>query len=975
MAAAPMPGAQPTRPPAGPETAPAAPAATPPAAPVSADPSSLGLLPEDLVLSANHQDFDAQSQRFVATGNVMVYLAGGRLLADRLEYDVNSRSLLASGRIRFQRGQQYLQASRLRYNLSEGLGELEDVYGIIDLDGSASDFNLEALPSAPLTAPQALACSPLLPPLPQWRPYPWAVTAWGGQMIDTNFGDTFKFQGRMRPEYLGGIGLQRRLLDGGPFSIEFDSTLTGHAALSQAGGAYNQAVPFADTPAQGFGEVTGGLGLRIWLQPWLNVFVVEGVSLLSSSSNYERTYRENYATFLNYLAFEVEALMTPQWSAVGRIHHRSGAFGTYSGVREGSNAYLLGLRHRFGQAQPAQARVQVPPAQGCPGAPPADGQRRDSLAGALEATAMGEAATKAGGSGATANQAPPRPELNRRESVWDLARRQEQEREQAIGQLDQRVSDVKFQQSLTSERRFGFPQQLTTPDTVNQYGTVRPVQLQSQTTISTKDLVRGTISRWRFQASRMEITPTALRADRVGLTNDPFTPAQSWMDAEGVVVTQNAKRETIIKARSNRLLLDERLPIPVVTSTRIRRQEVSSRWALNTDSRDRNGAFVGYQLPTLRFGDSGTFDVQPQFLIQRAIDGVTNSYPLPGQAPDAPTVSQPTQVSDLFGLVATLKAPLAGFSFDGTLDMTTFNPENIPAGTRSWGDFSRSVNLPLLGPSTLRLFGAYRYRTWNGTLGEQDVYAAYGISVEDTGTLPTWGNLSSNYFWKVGAGNFQATAYSPTNTPTNLAALWRGNVIGSLNASLPLWTGKALPLTRDQAFQHSPIPITPGLSLAANVTGTMALYGDGTYQNTLSMTGGPTLTLGHFQKPFLDYTQFTITGGGTLRQGISPLGFDRAVDLGTLNFGLTQQIAGPLLFSGGVGYNVDPNSGSYGAVTNSYVEVRWQQRAYEIGVFYSPYEQLGGVRIKLNDFNFQGTGLPFIPYDPTMPTSPARRYL
>jgi hypothetical protein len=90
------------------------------------------------------------------------------------------------------------------------------------------------------------------------------------------------------------------------------------------------------------------------------------------------------------------------------------------------------------------------------------------------------------------------------------------------------------------------------------------------------------------------------------------------------------------------------------------------------------------------------------------------------------------------------------------------------------------------------------------------------------------------------------------------------------------------------------------------------------------------------------------------------------VDLGTLGIGLTQQIAGPLLFSGGVGYNVDPNSPDFGKVTNSYLELRWQRRAYEIGFFYSPYDGLGGVRLKLNDFNFNGPGLPFVPYqDPT----------
>ena len=109
---------------------------------------------------------------------------------------------------------------------------------------------------------------------------------------------------------------------------------------------------------------------------------------------------------------------------------------------------------------------------------------------------------------------------------------------------------------------------------------------------------------------------------------------------------------------------------------------------------------------------------------------------------------------------------------------------------------------------------------------------------------------------------------------------------------------------------------------------------------------------------------FSITGGGTLREGVSPLSFDRAVDLGTLGVGLTQQLVGPLVLSGGIGLNVDPNSEFYGDVTGSYVELRWQRRAYEIGVFYSPYEQLGGIRVKLNDFNFKGPGTPFVPFHP-----------
>ena len=99
---------------------------------------------------------------------------------------------------------------------------------------------------------------------------------------------------------------------------------------------------------------------------------------------------------------------------------------------------------------------------------------------------------------------------------------------------------------------------------------------------------------------------------------------------------------------------------------------------------------------------------------------------------------------------------------------------------------------------------------------------------------------------------------------------------------------------------------------------------------------------------------------GTLQAWLTVAG----VDLGTIGIGLTQQIAGPFVFSGGIGYNIDPNSSGYGNVTGSYLEFRWQRRAYDIGLYYSPYQGIGGIRIRLNDFNFRGTGVPYVPYDP-----------
>jgi hypothetical protein len=161
--------------------------------------------------------------------------------------------------------------------------------------------------------------------------------------------DTFLFNGRMRPEAVLGVGVQKRIMRAGPFAIELEADLFSHIAKQQQGGEFNQSKPYADLPAQNFGEGVLGIGARIWVQPWLSFSFVEGISYNTDVSLYEKTFRENYTQLLNYLSFEVEAAVSSDLSLVGRIHHRSGAFGTYGGVSEGSNAYLLGLRYRWGQ--------------------------------------------------------------------------------------------------------------------------------------------------------------------------------------------------------------------------------------------------------------------------------------------------------------------------------------------------------------------------------------------------------------------------------------------------------------------------------------------------------------------------------------------------------------------------------------------------------------------------------------------------
>jgi hypothetical protein len=742
-------------------------------------------LPEELDLKADQLSYDGLLQRIVARGNAMVLIAGGRLIADRLEFDPASQVLFASGSVRLQRGQQYLQASRLRYHLIEGNGEAEDVYGVLDLEAGKQDFKLDRPASRPLPPPAPISCPPDLPAAPQRRLWPLSVV---------------------------------------------------------------------------------GLG---------------------------------------------SAKLPPP---------------------------------------------PLPPAQGCRDAPRGESQPLTDLPRLLEDVAMGPVASD------PARPTSPQPPLPAAGSMTE----QRQLREAAIARIDQRLDNVRFRQSLTLEQRFvGQSQGISNSAGVDQFGQTRLVQPQTLDAISNQELLRGTISRWRFQARRVRLSASQLSADRMAFSNDPFTPAQTWLDSENVVATLLANGDTQISSTSNRVVLDDRLALPVGRRrARLKaRDDIDNRWVIALDSRDRDGVYTGYNLGPYGIGANLKLELQPQFMLERALSGSVNSYPQPGQSALGPTVSQPVQPGDLFGLTASLNGPFAGLNQDLNLSISSFNSDNLSNATRSWGSMSRWFQLPLVGNSLMRLFGAYRFRSWNGSLGEQDIYSAYGLSFEQAGNLPNWGKMVSNYYWRMGTGNFQGAQYQTSN----LIGVWRTSFYGSMNSILPLWLGKTLPPTASQGLSSSAAPVQPGLWLNSNINTLLSSYGDGSHQNTLSFNIGPMLTLGQFRRPWFDYTQFSVTGGLTLLDGGSPLAFDRAVDLATLNFGLSQQLVGPLLFVGGIGINVDPGSTYYGQITASYMELRWQRRAYEVGVYYSPYEQLGGVRIRLNDFSFDGPGVPFVPYT-RMPT-------
>jgi len=83
----------------------------------------------------------------------------------------------------------------------------------------------------------------------------------------------------------------------------------------------------------------------------ISVAVGMGESYATMTPPIEQRSRTNVnaTKWLNYLVIEgmISPNLFPTWHLFGRIHHRSGLFGLYNGVRGGSNIMTVGIRHNF----------------------------------------------------------------------------------------------------------------------------------------------------------------------------------------------------------------------------------------------------------------------------------------------------------------------------------------------------------------------------------------------------------------------------------------------------------------------------------------------------------------------------------------------------------------------------------------------------------------------------------------------------
>ena len=167
----------------------------------------------------------------------------------------------------------------------------------------------------------------------------WSVTLYGAVMLDGNLVDASIFYTGFEHSYFLVAALGKKVTS---YQEKVDLEVEGQIVKHYG--------------AQDHWEFNG-LGAARWLPlPWddyLDTSIAGGAGLSYANEipklEEERNGEGQTEKVLVYLMIELAFSRPeiPNWSLVTRIHHRSGAFGLFSGVTGSSNAWGFGIRYAF----------------------------------------------------------------------------------------------------------------------------------------------------------------------------------------------------------------------------------------------------------------------------------------------------------------------------------------------------------------------------------------------------------------------------------------------------------------------------------------------------------------------------------------------------------------------------------------------------------------------------------------------------
>ncbi len=444
----------------------------------------------------------------------------------------------------------------------------------------------------------------------------------------------------------------------------------------------------------------------------------------------------------------------------------------------------------------------------------------------------------------------------------------------------------------------------------------------------------GTINRVRFKAERVDFVADLITAEKVVLTNDPFSPPELQIKADRAQFKTVNSDENEVNLTNPQIVVENNFTIPIPKDKFIsnRLGKDPNPFNIGYDGDERGGVYLERSFYPV-FNSQLRLTITPQYFVQRAI-----------------VQFKPIDTS-VFGVKTKLEANITpSTTVEASAALTGISTNNLTDNLRAKASVKQSFSL-FNYPHTFIAEASYRDRVFNNSLGLQDVQSTYG-GVLSSSVIPI-ANIGVNFDYQVGAqvinANTDRANLLSLNRTNNLVTLTRYQATGNLTRSFRLWEGVGLPADSKETFNYSPVPVVPYFQINTGVRGSVAGYSSGDNISSMGYNIGIEGQIGNFSRSSFDYTGFNLNYFQRFQGTESPFLFDRIVDNRILSAGIIQQVSGP--FRLGIQASLNLDTGKQ-ISTDYYLE--YSRRTYNAILRYNPTLSLITIGFRLNDFNWDG---------------------
>jgi len=456
------------------------------------------------------------------------------------------------------------------------------------------------------------------------------------------------------------------------------------------------------------------------------------------------------------------------------------------------------------------------------------------------------------------------------------------------------------------------------------------------------------INNWLFFTDKITIDENKWKSKRAIFTNDLLELKQSKLAINSLEVFFDEEKLRF-KSSLNYLIFEEKISIPFWLGDRTLDRSgnffnFDNRWNIGYENLDKDGYFIGRKFNSIEITDDFVLNLEPQFLLQRSFKGYTKSFVNKNESITSEKVKRNTSLEDYFALDSKIIGRVRNWDLEIEKNLNSLDFDKFSEAFRLKTKLSKRIKF-IDSKWDKVFYGIYRDRVWNGSLGEAEIYLGYGSKLQKENTWVVNG-IKKTEFLSLGLANIKAEALNTKNLIKNI----KGNLFYSLDQKFPISIKAPQNKYIDISYKYIPEPITKGLSLNTKLEASYSFYENGNHQKYLGFGMGPELIFGNFKNKTFDYTRLSLFPFYKFNNGDSVFKFDQNFDKFTLEIALDQQIFGPVILKSIGTLNLSDDSDDYGEFIDSKISLNWKKRSYEVGIFYQPHNQAGGISFSLFGF-------------------------